>query len=67
MIAIPRMKKTKSEGATIILDESDRRTPRFEINLDERRTGVDRRLKSEERAERPKSGRRETTGEIKAR
>jgi hypothetical protein len=57
--------KTKSEGGTIILDESDRRTPRFDVNLDERRTGVDRRLKSGERVERPKSGRRETAGEIK--
>ena len=57
--------KTKSEGATIILDESDRRTPRFDVNLDERRTGVDRRLKSGEHVERPKSGRHETAGEIK--
>ncbi|MBC8451950.1 MAG: hypothetical protein H8D70_01855 [Rhodospirillaceae bacterium] len=57
--------KTKNEGATVILDESDRRTPRFEMNSDERRTGVDRRLKSGERVERPKSGRRELAGEIK--
>jgi hypothetical protein len=57
--------KTKSEGATIILDESDRGTPRFDVNLDERRTGVDRRLKSGERVERPKPGRHETAGEIK--
>ncbi|MBG06438.1 MAG: hypothetical protein CMM59_20445 [Rhodospirillaceae bacterium] len=45
------------------LDESDRRAPKFDLGDEERRSGLDRRIKSGERAERPNTGRRSLNGE----
>ena len=53
----------RSCNDVIMLDTADRRQPLYEVSEHERRSGVDRRLKSGERVERPQTGRRLLAGE----
>ena len=53
----------RNGNTAIRLDDQDRRAPLFDLIESERREGVDRRLKSGERAKRPNTGRRERAGE----
>lgn len=53
----------RNGSVAIRLDDQDRRAAVFDLMENERREGVDRRLKSGQRAERPNTGRRERNGE----
>lgn len=50
-------------NAVLAVDTSDRRAPFFELEKLDRRSGVDRRLKSGIRKDRPNTGRRDSIGE----
>jgi len=55
--------KALMDASSVKIDDNDRRAPKFDLNEDERRSGLDRRLKSGVRAERPNTGRRALSGE----